>query len=255
MRCPRVEHVGGAPAEPGAGGAPGSVRPVSSSRARVLLLVTVLAVVLIAVVVTRQVAELRQVDGGPAAPVAVEDAPPPPAPPASSAPAPAPAPPAPPADDAAAPPPGVPRDAQRATVDRVVDGDTLRVAVGPDDPGPIAPTPSVPVRLLTIDTPETVHPQRDVECGGPEATARVRELVPAGSTVWLATDVSDTDRFDRHLRAVFTADGTFVNAVLVAEGLAEVVRFPPDERWFEDLRDLERRARSEGRGNWSRCAA
>lgn len=221
-----------------------SVPPVSSSRARVLLLVTALAVALIAVVAARQVTEIRQTTAERPAPPVVAETP-------SDVGAPVPSPDA----GAPAPPPGVPAGAQRATVDRVVDGDTLRVAVGPRDPGAIPPTPSVAVRLLTIDTPETVHPGREVACGGPQATARAEELLPVGSTVWLATDVSDTDRFDRYLRAVFTDGGTFVNATLVAEGLAEAVRFPPDERWFEELRDLERRARAEGRGNWSRCAA
>lgn len=234
---------------------------MSSSRARVLLIATCVAVLVIALLVVRQIGELRAIptEVGGAEPTAPADpAPPPP----SSPPSPLPG-------DASAgepsgetsepsprrPPPGVPADAQRATIDRVVDGDTVRVRVAPEDPGPIAPTGSVPVRLLSIDTPETVHPRRDVECGGPEASARARQLLPEGSEVWLAIDVSDTDRFDRYLRAVWTADGTFVNAVLVAEGLAEAVRFPPDERWYAQLAAAEDEARAAGRGNWSRCAA
>lgn len=226
---------------------------MSSSRARVLLVVTCLAIVVIAVLAVRQVVALQagqtggdpatitsdvgSVDGSSRTDAAPTD-------PGSTETAPT-----------TGPPPAVPLDAQRATVDRIVDGDTIRVRVGRDGPGPIPPTASVPVRLLTIDTPETVHPGRDVECGGPEATARAEELLPVDSTVWLATDVSDTDRFDRYLRGVWNEAGTFVNAALVAEGLATAVRYPPDERWYAELAALEADARAAGRGNWSRCPA
>lgn len=158
-------------------------------------------------------------------------------------------------DDAAersAPPPGVPRAAQRATVDRVVDGDTIRVTVR-EGSGAIPATGSAPVRLLNVDTPETRHPSRGVECGGPEAAARVGELLPAGATVWLASDRSDTDRYDRYLRAVWTSDGVFVNAVLVEEGLATAVLFPPDDRWYPELVELEQEAQADAVGNWGRC--
>lgn len=154
--------------------------------------------------------------------------------------------------DGVVPPPGVPRAAQRATVDRVVDGDTIRVTVRAGS-GAIPAAPSASVRLLNVDAPETRHPSRGVECGGPEATARVEQLLPAGATVWLASDRSDTDRYDRYLRAVWTGDGVFVNAALVGEGLATAVLFPPDDRWYPELVELEQAAREAAVGNWSRC--
>jgi micrococcal nuclease len=220
---------------------------MSTSRARLLLAATSVAVLLLALLTVSQVGavwQLRAQAPAPAAPTQPLPAAPTEVPPRADA----------EVDlGAPAPPAGVPRPAQRATVDRVVDGDTLRVTVGPDDPGPIPATDSVPVRLLTIDTPETVHPRRPVECGGQEASARAEQLLPAGSTVWLVADVSDTDRFDRYLRAVWTDDGTFVNATLVAEGLAVAARFPPDERWYDELAALEDQARDADRGNWRRC--
>lgn len=195
---------------------------MSTSRARVLLVVAVLAVTVAALLAGRALGPLLE-DGT-----------------TRSAPA-----------TTATPPPGVPGDAQPAVVDRIVDGDTLRVAVS--EPGPIPPTGSAPVRLLTIDAPESVHPERDVECGGPEASDRLAALVPPGTTVWLASDVSDTDRFDRYLRVVFTDDGRSVNETLVAEGHARAVRYPPDEAWYPTLRVAEDAAREAGRGAWSRC--
>lgn len=204
---------------------------MTSTRARAVLLVTFVVAVVAAFGVG------RAVDGGAFASLLGDPAPGP----AVDA-----------AGERSTPPPGVPRAAQRATVDRVVDGDTIRVTVRGGS-GAIPATASAPVRLLNVDAPEARHPSRGVECGGPEATARVEQLLPAGATVWLATDRSDTDRYDRYLRAVWTGDGIFVNAVLVEEGLAAAVLFPPDDRWHPELVELEQAARAAAVGNWSRC--
>jgi micrococcal nuclease len=152
---------------------------------------------------------------------------------------------------ASAPPPGVPTPAQRALVDRVVDGDTIRVRV--EDAGAIPPTPSVRVRLLNIDAPELDHPSRGRDCGATEATDAVERLVPSGSVVWLVPDVADRDAHDRPLRGVFTADGAFVNAEVVRRGWAEVVLFEPNDRFHEGLRGLEAEARRAARGAWGAC--
>ena len=89
-----------------------------------------------------------------------------------------------------------------ASVIRVIDGDTIEVAI--DDR-------TFTVRYIGVDTPETVHPEKPVEWMGPEASAVNKELVE-GKTVYLEKDVSETDKYDRLLRYIFLADGTFVNA-------------------------------------------
>jgi micrococcal nuclease len=150
------------------------------------------------------------------------------------------------------PPDGVPAPAQAAVVDRIVDGDTLRVTV--EEPGgAIGPTDSVRVRLLTVDAPELDHPDRGRDCGAVEATDLLEELTPPGSVVWLVADVEDRDRFDRPLRGVFTDDGTFTNEELVRAGWAEVVLFEPNDRFHEDLLVVEEQARRAGLGAWSAC--
>jgi micrococcal nuclease len=154
--------------------------------------------------------------------------------------------------DAATPPPGVPAAAQAAVVDRVVDGDTIRVRVE-EVGGPIGPTDSVRVRLLNIDAPELDHPDRGEDCGAVEATALVERLTPPGSSVWLVSDVEDRDHYDRPLRAVFTAEGTFVNAEVVRRGWAEVVLFEPNDRFHDRLLPIEVAAREEQRGAWRVC--
>ena len=146
----------------------------------------------------------------------------------------------------------VPADAQTAVVDRVVDGDTIRVTV--EEPGgAIPPNASVRVRLLNVDAPELDHPGRGEDCGATEATAFVEALTPPGSTVHLAADVEDRDVYDRPLRGVWNEDGVFVNAELVRAGWAEVVLFAPNDRFHDRLLPLEVQARVEDRGAWSVC--
>ena len=65
-----------------------------------------------------------------------------------------------------------------AIVLRVVDGDTIVVDLGDGE--------KTKVRLIGVDTPETVHPRKPVECYGPEASAFLKQLLPPGSTVFLS---------------------------------------------------------------------
>jgi micrococcal nuclease len=137
------------------------------------------------------------------------------------------------------PPPGL----TQAKVRRVVDGDTIEV----DIQGKF-----YTVRYIGIDTPETVHPNRPVECFGKEASRRNRQLV-AGKVVGLEKDVSETDRYGRLLRYVWV-DGQMVNAVLVAEGYARTYTYPPDVKYAHLFMQLEREAREANRGLWGACA-
>jgi micrococcal nuclease len=122
-----------------------------------------------------------------------------------------------------------------ASVTRVIDGDTIVVAL--DDPR------GSRVRLIGIDTPE-----RD-DCMYRAATDRMRAFVE-GKRVHLTKDVSDTDRYGRLLRYVYVGD-VFVNAAMVVEGFAAAATFPPDVAHAAELTSLERDARRLGRGLWS----
>jgi micrococcal nuclease len=87
---------------------------------------------------------------------------------------------------------------------------------------------------------------------GKEASAYNKQLVE-GKFVTLVRDVSDTDRYGRWLRYVYV-DGVFVNEVLVANGFANVVTYPPDVKYTEQLRRVEQDAREARRGLWgSEC--
>jgi micrococcal nuclease len=137
-------------------------------------------------------------------------------------------------------PPSVP-PGDDTTIERVVDGDTIVVAGG------------VRVRLIGIDTPESVDPRTTVECFGREAARRAAELLPPGAGVRLVYDVERLDRFGRTLAYVYRADGSFVNEALVRDGFAFAFTVPPNVAHAEDFARWQAEAREAGRGLWSAC--
>ena len=121
-------------------------------------------------------------------------------------------------------------------VERVVDGDTIIVqGVGR-------------VRLIGVDTPETVHPRRPVECFGKEASAFTKRLLE-GRRARLEYDRERTDRYGRTLAYVYLPNGTFANAEIVRQGYGHAyTRFP--FRYLDEFRQHEREARRGERGLW-----
>jgi endonuclease YncB( thermonuclease family) len=99
------------------------------------------------------------------------------------------------------------------TVTRVVDGDTLDIAL---DNGPIER-----VRLIGIDTPETVDPRKPVQCFGQEASAHAKELLDR-QTVSIEMDPSqgDRDRYGRLLAYIWLQDGRDFGEAMIADGFA-----------------------------------
>jgi micrococcal nuclease len=145
----------------------------------------------------------------------------------------------------AGPPAGDRPAAGEATVLRVVDGDTIVVALG---------EAAETVRLIGIDTPESVARDRPDECFGAEASHRLAELLPPGTAVLLTRDVEPRDLYDRLLAYVHRPDdGLFVNAAQVAGGYAEAKDYPPNTTHRADFERAERAARRAGLGLWSAC--
>jgi micrococcal nuclease len=132
------------------------------------------------------------------------------------------------------------------TVVRVVDGDTIIVR------GPGGRTEDV--RLIGIDTPETVDPRRPVGCYGPEASAFTKHLA-TGRRVTLRYDRDLHDRYGRFLAYVLLAGPhpVFLNARLVELGYARTYPFPPNTAHASLFASLERRAALDGRGLWTAC--
>ena len=131
---------------------------------------------------------------------------------------------------------------ETGTVVRVIDGDTLEVAL---------PDGNERVRLLGVDTPEMGRKDRVAEYLAVEATAFTRKLVE-GKRVKLETDPhGDTrDRYGRALRYVYLPDERMLNALILSEGYGHAyTRFPFSR--IEEFRKLEREARDAGRGLWN----
>ena len=132
--------------------------------------------------------------------------------------------------------------ARDARVTAVFDGDTIQVAWG---------ARRETVRLLGVDTPETVHPDRPVECFGPEASAYTTERL-LGRDVALTFDRERRDRYGR-LLAYVAVEGDSVNDELLDRGLARLLIVPPNGARGRAMLDRELEARSAGRGLWGAC--
>jgi micrococcal nuclease len=142
---------------------------------------------------------------------------------------------------------------EEAVVTRVVDGDTIEVTIvgrvdGPGA-GEIPVDASADVRLIGIDTPESVKPGSPVECFGKEASAAATALL-SDETVRLVKDVEESDRYDRLLRYVYLGD-EMANARLVTNGYATAYTYPPNVRHSDLFVELQREARENDRGLWS----
>ena len=152
-------------------------------------------------------------------------------------------------DGSAAEPASLPDDepalAPNATVERVVDGDTIVVELQGQRER---------VRLLGIDTPESVAEDRPDQCYGAEAGAYLTDLLPAGTDVALVRDVEPRDQYDRLLAYVVrTDDQLFVNLDLVERGFAATLVYPPNDHYADVLREAERAAVAAGTGLWGVC--
>ena len=139
--------------------------------------------------------------------------------------------------------PAAPADVEGdvVTVESISDGDTLRVTLG---------EVSTRVRLLNIDTPETHHPSKPVECMGPEATAALKSMISPGDTVVLRYDRRLYDRYDRLLAGVY-ADGVLVNAEMARLGYGEPAVFDGNDRFLPEVEAAWEEARANGVGRFS----
>lgn len=125
-------------------------------------------------------------------------------------------------------------------VERVIDGDTVVLAsLGP-------------VRLIGIDTPETVDPREPVQAFGLEASAYLRSLL-GQHPVRVEYDQQRIDKYRRVLAYLYLPDGTFVNREMVRQGYAHAYLTYPF-RYMDDFREAEREAREAGRGLWGEAA-
>lgn len=126
-----------------------------------------------------------------------------------------------------------------------IDGDTIVADIG--GRGAI-------VRMLGVDTPETVDPRKTLQCYGSEASNRTKELL-YGRKVRLVSNPKreGKDRYGRHLMYVYRDDGLFVNEELLKGGFAREYTFGKPYSLQARFRALEKGARAAGAGLWDSC--
>lgn len=125
---------------------------------------------------------------------------------------------------------------------RVVDGDTIEVDVDGR---------TEDVRLIGVDTPETVKPGEPVQCFGPQASEFTKRVLE-GETVRLEFDRELRDVYDRLLAYVHVGE-LFVNAELIDGGFARTLEIEPNTSRAAELARLQQAAGAAGRGLWGAC--
>lgn len=131
-----------------------------------------------------------------------------------------------------------------AVVMSIVDGDTIHVRYHGRD---------LTVRLIGLDTPETVDPSLPVQCYG-EAASSFTEQALSGEPIRLGFDVQRLDQYGRTLAYVWQG-GRLFNEQLVAEGFAVAAAYPPNVRYLTRFQSAERVARARALGLWGACGS
>ncbi len=123
---------------------------------------------------------------------------------------------------------------ETSRVARVIDGDTILLENG------------TRVRYIGMDAPELAG-----SCFSKEATDENKRLVE-GKSIRLVKDISETDKYQRELRYVYTGD-VFVNDALVRQGFARATPVKPDVKFSKEFVAAQTEARENNRGLWESC--
>lgn len=122
-------------------------------------------------------------------------------------------------------------------VNRVVDGDTFVTKDG------------IKVRLIGVDTPETVKPGVKPQTYGKEASDFTKKML-TGKKVKLVYDKGKYDKYHRELAYVYLQDGTFFNRLLLQKGLARTMTIEPNTKYAKVFKQDESKAKAKGLGIW-----
>jgi len=126
---------------------------------------------------------------------------------------------------------------------KVVDGDTLSIQIDGQ---------AQTIRLIGLDTPETVHPSKPVECFGLEASNRAKEVL-TGARVSIETDTTQGtyDKYDRLLAYVILEDGTNFNKLMIEEGYAYEYTYSLPYKYQSEFKLAEQQAKEDKLGLWA----
>lgn len=132
-------------------------------------------------------------------------------------------------------------------VEKVIDGDTIVVEKDGE---------RETLRLIGVDTPETVDPRKPVQCFGKEASNFTKSSLQ-GKNVQLESDLTqgDRDKYKRILRYIFLEDGANFNKLLISEGYAHEYTYQENPYKYQaEFKEAERQAREQKKGLWAENA-
>ncbi len=137
----------------------------------------------------------------------------------------------------------VTRDEEWFNVVKVVDGDTLAVNING-----VAET----IRIIGINTPETVDPRKPVECFGKEASDKAKSILE-GKKIRLEADPGqgERDKYDRLLRYIFLEDETDFGKIMIEDGFAYEYTYNTPYKYQAEYKEAEKSARENKRGLWA----
>lgn len=126
---------------------------------------------------------------------------------------------------------------------KVIDGDTINVEINEK---------VETLRLIGIDSPETVDPRKPVQCFGKEASAKAKSLL-SGKSVRLESDPTqgERDKYQRLLRYVFLEDGTNFNKLMISEGYAHEYTYNIPYKYQSEFKQAQKEAGENKRGLWA----
>ena len=131
------------------------------------------------------------------------------------------------------------------TVLKVIDGDTVDIDIKGD---------TERVRLIGVNTPETKHPTKPIECFGPEASAYLTQLLPKGTHVRIERDIEARDRYGRMLLYLYReSDNLFINLDLVSHGYGTPMSIEPNTFHRNDFVHAAALAETTNEGLWKAC--
>lgn len=132
---------------------------------------------------------------------------------------------------------------ERVTIDRVVDGDTVKVKF---------PSGEIEtVRLLLIDTPESVHPDKPAQPYGEQASDFAKDSLKEGQTVTLEKGEAERDKYGRLLGYIWIEDVNF-NQLMIEKGYARVAYvYEPNIKYLDELKTAEEKAEEKRSNIWS----
>ena len=128
-------------------------------------------------------------------------------------------------------------------VAKIIDGDTVQVSIEGK---------TETLRLIGIDTPESVDPRKPVQCFALEASKKAKEIL-TGKKVLLEADPTqgEKDKYNRLLRYIFLEDGTNFNKMMISEGYGHQYTYSKPYKYMEEFKQAETEARVAKKGLWA----